>query len=246
MDPGAQRRELAVEHVPAGVELRLRAVVVVGGVHRADHGDVVDAAADVRQPVADLDAALAVFLEADLERIELVPLLAVGIVDDRDPGQLELLGVLHVLERRLADGLAGVLGEHRLGVEGLQVADAAVHEQPDDALGLRREVRLAVGRRPFAVGAYPSRWSMAARASDENPSAELDRNARRYIAASMDRERECIYSARNSSSRPIAVPIWIYENVIVSERRLRGGRLYHASFSVEQNARVISPADSSS
>ena len=59
MHPRAERRELAVEHVPAGVELRLGAVVVVGRVHRADDGDVVDAVADVRQPVADLDAALA-------------------------------------------------------------------------------------------------------------------------------------------------------------------------------------------
>ena len=40
--------------------------------------------------------------------------------------------------------LAGVLGEHRLGVEGLQVADAAVHEQPDDRLRLGSEMRLAI------------------------------------------------------------------------------------------------------
>ena len=45
MDPGPQGRELAVEHVPAGVELRLRAVVVVGRVHRAHDGEPVDAAA---------------------------------------------------------------------------------------------------------------------------------------------------------------------------------------------------------
>ena len=77
--------------------------------------------ADVRQPVADLDAALAVLPEADLERIELVALLAVGVVDDGDAGQLQLLGVLHVLVGRLADRLAGVLGQLRLGVEGLQV-----------------------------------------------------------------------------------------------------------------------------
>ena len=44
----------------------------------------IDALADVRQPVADLDAALAVLLEADLQRIELVALLAVGVVDDDD------------------------------------------------------------------------------------------------------------------------------------------------------------------
>ena len=52
------------------------------------------------------------------------------------------------LIRRLGDRLAGVLVERRLGVEALHVADAADHEQPDDALRLRREVRLAGGRRP--------------------------------------------------------------------------------------------------
>ena len=108
--------------------------------------------AGVRQPVADLDAALAVLLEADLQREELVPLLAVGVVDDDDTRELELLGILHVLERRLGDRLAGVLGELGLRVERLHVGDAAVHEQPDDGLRLRREVRLAVGRRPFRVG----------------------------------------------------------------------------------------------
>ena len=57
MDPRADRRKLPFEHVPAGVELQLGAVVVVGRPHRTDHGDVVDAGADVRPPVADLDAA---------------------------------------------------------------------------------------------------------------------------------------------------------------------------------------------
>ena len=43
VDPRADRRERPFEHVPAGVELELGAVVVVGGPHRADDGDVVDA-----------------------------------------------------------------------------------------------------------------------------------------------------------------------------------------------------------
>ena len=38
--------------------------------------------------------------------------------------------------------------ERRLGVEAFDVAGAADHEQPDDALGLAGEVRLAVGRPP--------------------------------------------------------------------------------------------------
>ena len=59
MNPRADRRKLPFEHVPAGVELQLGPVVVVGRPHRADHGEVVDARADVRPPVADLDARLA-------------------------------------------------------------------------------------------------------------------------------------------------------------------------------------------
>ncbi len=61
------------------------------GVHRADDGDVVDAAADVRQPVADLDPTLAVLLETDLERIKLGARLAVGVVHHDDAGQSQLL-----------------------------------------------------------------------------------------------------------------------------------------------------------
>jgi hypothetical protein len=68
------------------VELRLGAVVVVGGVHRADDGQVVDAGAEVRQPVADLDAALAALLEAHLGGENLVALLAVGVVDHDHTG----------------------------------------------------------------------------------------------------------------------------------------------------------------
>ena len=43
MDPRADRGELPFERVPAGVELELGPVVVVGRPHRADDGDVVDA-----------------------------------------------------------------------------------------------------------------------------------------------------------------------------------------------------------
>ena len=80
VDPRADRGKLPLEHVPAGVELELGAVVVVGRPHRADDGDVVDAVAEVRPPVADLDAALAALAKADLERIERLPNVTVGIV----------------------------------------------------------------------------------------------------------------------------------------------------------------------
>ena len=48
--------------------------------------------------------------------------------------------------------LAGVAVQLRLGVEALDVADAAAEEDPDDRLRLRREVRLAVGRPAAGVG----------------------------------------------------------------------------------------------
>ena len=85
VDPRADRGELPFEHVPAGVELQLGAVVVVGGPHRADDGEVVDAAAEVRPPVADLQPALPALLEADLQGIELVANVAVGVVRHDDP-----------------------------------------------------------------------------------------------------------------------------------------------------------------
>ena len=71
VDPRADGREIPLEHVAAGVELELGAVVVVGGPHRADDGDVVDAVAQVGPPVADLDPALAALPEADLHRVDL-------------------------------------------------------------------------------------------------------------------------------------------------------------------------------
>ena len=54
MDPRADRRERPFERVPAGVELKLGPVVVVGRPHRADDGQVVGMAAQMRPPVADL------------------------------------------------------------------------------------------------------------------------------------------------------------------------------------------------
>ena len=74
--PRADRGEVAFELEAAGVKLQLRAVVVVGGPHRADDGHVVDALAHVRPPVADLDSALPPLPVADLHRVE--PRLAVA------------------------------------------------------------------------------------------------------------------------------------------------------------------------
>ena len=117
MNPRSQRGELAIEHVPARVKLRLCAVVVVGGVHRSDNRQIIGARSDVRDPIAHLDAGLPVFAVTNLQRVELVALLAIGVVDDGDAGELELVGTLRVLVRRLADRLARVLVELGLGVK---------------------------------------------------------------------------------------------------------------------------------
>jgi len=59
--------------VPPGVELKLGAMIVIGGPEGADDGEVVDAVSQVGPPVADLQAAPPALAEADLERVQLVP-----------------------------------------------------------------------------------------------------------------------------------------------------------------------------
>ena len=94
-------------------------VVAVVAVQRADQADVVHAAADVREQVADLGAAL--------------------------PARLELPAGPQ--QGAVAAALAAVGDEARLGVEGVQVRDAAGHVEEDDALRLAREVRRFRGER---------------------------------------------------------------------------------------------------
>ncbi len=146
VDPRADRGELAFEHVAAGVKLKLRAVVVVGGPHRADDRQVVGTAGQLGPPVADLQPAGAMLLKADLRGKQLVADVAIGIVGYDDPQVLldERRGE-HVAVRRVADLLAGELGQCRLGVEAFQVAHTADEEDPDHALGARANVRDACG-----------------------------------------------------------------------------------------------------
>ncbi len=124
-------------HDPAGEQL------VLGGrvddhvaVARPDHRDVVDAARDVREEVGDLDAALAVLLER--------------------PARAQQLGV--ALDQ-LVLGLAELLGpplpfelvQERLGIERLQVAGPAGHEQEDDRARLGREMGRLGSERPRPI-----------------------------------------------------------------------------------------------
>ena len=129
------------------MELRLSAVVAVGGVHRTDDGQFVHVARDVGKPVAHLDSALAVLLKSNLQRVDFVSLVSISI---RDYQSLEckFLGILHIGERCFSDRFTLVLRKHGLGIKTLHVAHATVHKEPDHTLRLGRQVWQAGGRRP--------------------------------------------------------------------------------------------------
>ena len=141
-DPRADGRERAFARMPAGVPGELRAVVVVDGPQRADDGEVVGARADVLPPVADLQAALAVLLVAGVA----APMSTLRLPCDglTPTTSLSFSGSRTSLYGVSSIDLAGVLVQLRLDVEALDVADAAAEEDPDDRLGLGREVRPAV------------------------------------------------------------------------------------------------------
>ena len=131
-EPRAERRTADLD--VAGVHHQHRRLVVRDvGVHRADHADVVGARADVREELADLEAALAVALERE-RRLHQRAGLALG----RDGAARQRLAV--------------VLVEHRLRIEAVDLRQPAVHEQEDDVLGARGMVqaRRRRGRRPSA------------------------------------------------------------------------------------------------
>ena len=142
-NPRADRGMGTLADVPAGVELELGAVVVVRGPERADDRDVVGTRADMPPPVADLEPALAVFLEAGVQTHQDLA-AAVRRVARNDVFQP--LRVEDVLVRRRVDRLAGESIELGLGVEALDVADAAAEEDPDDRLGLGHERRGPLAR----------------------------------------------------------------------------------------------------
>ena len=80
--------------------------------------EVVGAGGDVRQPVGDPEAALAVLLPLALGLKEGRAALAHGGDDGLEAG---------------GQRLAGELVQERLGVEGIEMAGAAFHEEEDDA-----------------------------------------------------------------------------------------------------------------
>ena len=147
MNPGAEVWEISVVLVASGVKLRLSSMIAVCGPEGSNEGQFVSVLGDMREPIADFHTALAMLLEADLERIKCVALIAIGVGNDK-PFEGEFFGILDAGKRCFGDGLPRVLRQHRFWVETFHVTDAAIHEQPNDIFGFGREMRATGGRGP--------------------------------------------------------------------------------------------------
>ena len=115
-DPRAHGR-LAREHSPAVHLEKRRLVGQIRGEHRADHGDVVDAAGQMRHGIGDPGAALSV--AGELKRAA-----------KQRPGRAR---VFHLAGDLVEIRLAVQLVQQRLGVEQIHLARPAIHEQVDHA-----------------------------------------------------------------------------------------------------------------
>ncbi len=85
MRPGADSGEFPFKTVTAGVELVLRPVIIVGRPHRPHDGHVVDAVPQVRPPVGHLDPRFPTFFKSNLQWIQFVADVSVGIIGDDNP-----------------------------------------------------------------------------------------------------------------------------------------------------------------
>lgn len=121
VDPGAEGWEVAIVLMSSGVELGLGTVVAIGGPHGANDGEFIDLFTEAGEPIADFDAANAILSEADLQGIEGIALIAIGVWDD-ESFDGEFVGILDGGEGCFRDGLSGVAIEHGFGVEALHVA----------------------------------------------------------------------------------------------------------------------------
>ena len=136
-NPGAEAGPPDARPAVVDQELRLRvreALVEAG----ADDGEVVDAFGRVREQVGDFDAGLAVLRE--------------GALGAEDHGVAEFA----VLEVLVAEAFGRMLAvqfrQQRLGIVGVDLARAALHEEGDDALGGGGQGRL-LGRERLAPSA---------------------------------------------------------------------------------------------
>ena len=145
--PRSHRRQSAFPDMPARVPCELRAVVVVLGPERAHHGEIIRASADMREPVAHHESALAVVLIAGVERHDDLAVLVRRIAaDDVLVCILEHAGV-----RRFLDAFAAISVERGLHIEALHMAQSAAEEDPDDRLRPRLKMRLPRWRRPHCM-----------------------------------------------------------------------------------------------
>ena len=123
--PGAEARP-AQHGWDAGVHVADGDLVaVVSGVHAADHAKVIGDAGRVRQQLAEIHPALAVFLEFPRAAEQ----VAAGFVGE---AVMHVAAVLLAVETR----------QFRLGIGEIHVARAAVHEERNHRLRLRSVVRL--------------------------------------------------------------------------------------------------------
>lgn len=123
------------------------------GVHGADHRDVIDALGDVLENLADFDAALAVFAELEWSW---------------ESGT----GFTFGAEVFGGERFAGVFGERRFGVEGIDLGGASVHEQVDDPFGFDREMGVARGEGRGCSGVGFDELLIGERGLDERGQAE--------------------------------------------------------------------------
>ena len=93
----------------------------------------------MREPIADLDAAVAVLAKTDLGREEGIPY---GVLVDRNHAYfLEFVSIQHMVKRGVGNRLAGVLVQRRLGIETFQMTHSTPQEQPNHTPGTRRHFR---------------------------------------------------------------------------------------------------------
>src|ERR1051326_8974062 len=97
--PGAQGRMLQFPRVPAGLPRQLRAVIVVNGPEGPHHGQVIRTGADVPEPVAHHQPALAVGFESGLQWHDYLAVSVLGI----SPDDVLAFGGQHAFVGRLLD-----------------------------------------------------------------------------------------------------------------------------------------------
>src|SRR5262245_44365794 len=116
MDPGTDGWETTIQQMTPGQQLQLRAVIVVRGPHTADKREVVDAGAQVRPPIADLDPELAGVPKPNLSRVEGGFVFVDDVIAHLFPNVVEMGRLEDAREGGLTDGFAGVAIQLRLAV----------------------------------------------------------------------------------------------------------------------------------